>query len=323
MHTMVKCFVFLLVAYGYSFAIWGFLKSRRVRTCLQVAAGVAVFFVPLAMGPQQVILRAFALLVAADLMFKIIDYSRHQRNERAVSRSLGGYAAFLVPFPVFSLCFHQRKRRLRRIVPARTAFLAIAGGGIVVLSGLALTFAVSHVPAVRASFLLDHVLKLGIFVLSIEALSRMLFGMEQLAGYETTPLIQGAFLSRTVGEFWARYNTRVHAWFYEHLFVPAGGRRAPVRGVLLTFFVSAVFHETAFAIATSRLDGYQFAFFMLQAPAVLISRPLHHFAATHGTGGAILARAFTVTWMGASSIFFFHGVNRVFPFFYAAEPWLP
>jgi hypothetical protein len=126
-----------------------------------------------------------------------------------------------------------------------------------------------------------------------------------------------------VGEFWCRYNTRVHSWLYENIFLPSGGRRAPTRGILLTYFASAVLHELAFAMATSRLDGYQFTFFMLQAPAVLASRPLRRFAASHGIGGAILAHAFTVVWMGVTSIFFFHGVNRVFPFVYAAKPCLP
>jgi hypothetical protein len=323
MHTLVECFTFFFVAYGYSLAVWGLLKSRRVSTYLQVAAGMAVFFAPLAIGSQHIVLRAFALLIAADLMFKMIDYSRHQRHDETASRSLGKYAAFLVPFPVFSLCFCRRKRRPGGPVLQRNTPFAMVGGAVVLLSGFILICAVARIPAVRASFLLDHVLMLGIIVLSTEALSRTLLGIEQLAGYESTPLIQGAFLSRTVGEFWSRFNTRVHCWFYENLFLPSGGRRAPIRGVLLTFFASAVFHEAAFAIATSRLDGYQFTFFMLQAPAVLISRPLHRFAVAHGIGGTNLARAFTGVWMGASSIFFLHGVHRVFPFFYAARPWLP
>lgn len=323
MRTVAECFAFLIVAHGYAFALWSFLISRRVWAGLQIAAALVVFFTPVIIGPQHVILRAFALLIAIVLTFKMIDYARHQRRDESADRGLKAYAAFLVPFPALLVCLGQRKRRPGAIVLQRDALFAMGGGAIVFSSGFLFLFAIAHIPAVRSSFLLDHVLVLAIFGLATQALSRMLFGMEQLAGFETTPLIQGALSSQTVSEFWSRYNTRVHSWLYEHVFLPADGRRAPVRGVVLTYFVSALFHEAAFDIATSRLTGYQFAFFMLQAPAALISRRLHHFAGTRGTAGTILTRTFTVLWIATSSIFFFHGVNLVFPFVYAAKQWLP
>ena len=71
----------------------------------------------------------------------------------------------------------------------------------------------SAIPAVRKSFPLDHAIKLVLFVLAIESLSRVLHAFERLAGYDVQPVIQNAYLARTVGEFWCRYNTRVHAWF--------------------------------------------------------------------------------------------------------------
>ena len=67
----------------------------------------------------------------------------------------------------------------------------------------------------------------------------------------------------------------------------------------------------------SRLDGYQFAFFLLQAPAVVIGRTIQQ-----KTKANLAARIATVLWMWLTSMLFFHGVARVFPFFYAAEPWL-
>jgi len=175
---------------------------------------------------------------------------------------------------------------------------------------------------IRSSFLFDHTLKFVLFTVAIESLSRMLHGVEKAAGFETPPLIDSAFRSRTVGEFWYRYNTRVHSWFDRNVFLPAGGRRSPVRAIFLTFFVSAILHEVGFAIATSRLDGYQFAFFLLQAPAVVIGRAIQQEFKANTTGRVAL-QITTILWMWATSMLFFHGVDRVFPFFYAAEPWLP
>ena len=109
------------------------------------------------------------------------------------------------------------------------------------------------------------------FVLAIESLSRAVCGLERLAGFDTTPMIRNAYLSRTVSEFWRRYNDRIHDWLYRNVFQAIGGRRAPVRSLLLVFLVSGLFHEVAFAMATSRLTGYQFAFFTIQGPAALAS----------------------------------------------------
>src|SRR5580765_4201153 len=81
MHTVVECFAFLLLAYGYAFTLWGFLISQRARAGSQIAAAMAVFFTLLVIGPQHVMLRAFALLIAVDLTFKMIDYARHQRRD--------------------------------------------------------------------------------------------------------------------------------------------------------------------------------------------------------------------------------------------------
>ena len=103
----------------------------------------------------------------------------------------------------------------------------------------------------------------------IESISRVLYGFERLAGFDTTPIIRNAYLSRSVSEFWRRYNDRLHDWLYRNVFQATGGRRAPTRSVLLVFVFSGVFHEAAFALATSRLTGYQFAFFAIQGPAAL------------------------------------------------------
>jgi hypothetical protein len=66
------------------------------------------------------------------------------------------------------------------------------------------------------------------------------------------------------------------------------------------------------------VDGTQAAFFLLQAPAVLLSRPLERFARRNGRMGDAAARAITWLWFAASSLLFFQQVSRVFPFYYAS-----
>jgi hypothetical protein len=128
------------------------------------------------------------------------------------------------------------------------------------------------------------------------------------------------YLSLTPAEFWLRYNTRIHSWLEANVYRPCGGG---VRGVAAVFLFSAAFHELAFDIATSQPDGYQFAFFMLQAPAVIASPWLKRIADRYGNAGHGVVRTLTIVWFYFTSMLFFRGMDRIFPIVYASEPWLP
>ena len=175
----------------------------------------------------------------------------------------------------------------------------------------------------RSSFALNHAAILPIFVLAIESLSRTLYGLERLAGFDTTPIIRNAYLSRTVSEFWRRYNYRTHDWLYRNIFQPTGGRHAPVRSILLVFLISGLFHELTFALATSRLTGYQFAFFTIQGPAALASGRLERLARRGGIAGKITAHGATIVFLAVTSVLFLEGVSKIFPFVYASPSPLP
>jgi hypothetical protein len=183
--------------------------------------------------------------------------------------------------------------------------------------------ALSSMALLRSGFAVNHVVALLIFVLGIESLSRALCGLERLAGFDTTPIIRNAYRSRTVSEFWRRYNYRIHDWLYRNVFQATGGRHAPVRSLLLVFLVSGLFHEVTFALATSRLTGYQFAFFTIQGPAALASGPLERLARRGGIAGKITAHGATILFIAVTSVLFFDGVSKIFPFIYASQSPLP
>ena len=103
----------------------------------------------------------------------------------------------------------------------------------------------------------------------------------------------------------------------------APGRRSPARGIWATFLVSAVLHEIGFSIALSRITGYQFIFFIIQVPAVMLSPALDRLANSWPGIGSVIARAVTVLWVGATSVFFLDGVDRIFPIYYVSERLLP
>ena len=313
------------VAFAAALGAWPILRGRFGLDRF-VIPGIAsvVLLLPLLIPAGKVGQRAIASILFIELFFKMLDYARQCRSSVRESWPFARYAKFLIPFPVMLVLFGRRERRVPTSAPRRIAavsILVLAAG--VLAGGTVLLHWLSQSALLQSRFELDHVLKVAIFVLTVESLARLIHRGERLAGFDTSAPMRSTYLSCSAADFWCRYNTRVHAWFAHNVFRPAGGRGAPVRAVLCVFLVSAVFHELMFGIATSRFDGYQFAFFMLQVPAVLASRSLHRLAKRGGAGGKLLAHAVTVLWLLLTSMLFFHGVDRVFPFFYAGEPWLP
>ncbi len=319
MHHAEQFTAFLVVAYGLAFSVWPALRWSECSGWMVLCVSGVVMFTPLAIHPRHIMLRALAAVLAIDLSFKITDFRAAVRRSPDAAHDFFTYCRFLAPFPVLLVRLSKRTRwsglDLRHGWP--TVFASLGFGACCVLLER-----LWHVPVLRSSFLLDHTVKFALFAVAIEVLARLIHSLEQLAGYATEPIIQDAYQSTTIADFWRRFNTRVHAWFKANVFPLLNRKRAPVRSLLLTFFVSGLLHEVGFAVATSRIDGYQFMFFMLQASAIVFS----HYArrrVAESTIGSVVSRCGTVAWLWGTSMLFFHGVNRVFPWFYASTPWLP
>jgi hypothetical protein len=314
----------ILTAYGCA----AFAPLPRYRPRGRVGALVGWCFVPiilvcpLLIPSANVGLRAASAFASGDITFKMVEYFRHWGNvERSIV--LREYYRFLIPFPVLSAVYPDHKRRLLSPESPWPQVLRLFGGIVGCCMALQAIKALSRIALVRSSFALNHAVMLLTFVLAVESLSRALCGLERLAGFDTTPIIRNAYLSRTVSEFWRRYNYRIHDWLYRNVFRATGGRRAPVRSMLLVFLVSGVFHEVTFALATSRLTGYQFAFFTLQGPAALDSGRLERLARRGGIVGKITAHGATILFVAVTSVLCFDGVSKIFPFIYASQSPLP
>lgn len=273
---------------------------------------------PRVIPADAVRLRAISALVSADLVFKLIDYLRTRRTQ-SEEIAYSEFCRLIVPFPFLLVVLRDKLRQ--RCAPAGWSEIpGFCGALAICCVGLAMMAAVSKLPLTKTSFLLDHILKLVGFVVFLEALARCLRCLERMFGFDAPLIINHMIRSRTVAEFWTRYNTRVHNWFWHNVFRPL--RTTPDLAVIATFTVNGALHEMMFGIATSRFDGYQFLFFLIQIPAVLTSRHLRRFAAGIGEHAVGVLRCGTIVWLVATSMLFFHGVNRIVPF-YTATPWLP
>jgi hypothetical protein len=311
----------ILAAYGCGLLAL-LLMGLPARVCRGLAACLIglIFVAPLLIPAEWIQGRAFASLLTVDLAFRLIDLLRRGFQPAA---SWSERWRFLLPFPYWLVVYPQYQRARRLGTPGRLELSRIVGGAAGVALALILLFAAAGGATLRCSFLVDHVAKLFLFVLVTESAAQLLCGLERLAGFATFPTMRQSFLSRTPAEFWRRYNTRIHAWLHDNVFVPAGGPRRPILGICLVFLVSGLFHEVAFGVATSHWDGYQLAFFLLQIPGILASGRLEQLARRGGLIGKMLAHAVSIVLMAGTSIFFFRGVDRIFPLMYVSQPWLP
>jgi hypothetical protein len=314
----------IVIAYGCAVVA----PLLRYRVAGRVGCLVGWCFLPIVLGCPLFIpaansgLRALCAVASADITFKMVDYFRRWGiGDQSIA--LRDFYRFLIPFPAFSAVYPDHKRRLLRPESPWPQVLRLFGGIAGCVVAVYAVRALSRIALVRSSFAVNHAVMLLTFVLAIESLSRALCGLERLAGFDTSPIIRNAYLSRTVSEFWRRYNYRVHDWFYRNVFRATGGRHAPVRSMLLVFLVSGLFHELAFSLATSRLTGYQFAFFTIQGPAALASGRLERLARRGGIAGKLTAHGATILFVAVTSVLFFDGVSKIFPFVYASQSPLP
>jgi hypothetical protein len=285
-----------------------------------VGACILALTFPLVIPAEWIIARAITCFFCIEVFLKTIDYARE--CYKTTGFRWRDYAFLLIPFPMLLVTWRDKQRTgWTSPTPAQAAQIALCAAGMAGIMWL--VSSMTTWTLLQRSFALVHAVKLFLFVMLVEIGSRCMQLLEQLAGYDIPPLMQRIYLARTVGEFWSRLNTRVHRWLRLNVFEPAAGRRYPVRGLLLTFGVSAAFHEWMFDIATSHVDGYQFAFFFLQAPAIMVSYRLERWTRRYGLWGDALTRAATILWFYFSSMLFFRGVERVFPIMYASESWLP
>jgi hypothetical protein len=318
----------LCVAILVAYALAVLAAQLRCRLRGRVGASLSWCFVPLILlcplliPAANIKLRAASAVFSGEITFKMVDYFR-QCDTALRTFVLRDFYRLMIPLPAFSVVYPDHKRRLPHAANPWPQLLCLVGGALGFVIAFLMVKSLANIPQVRSSFSLNHILCVPIFVLAIESLSRALCGVDRLAGFDTKPIIQNAYASRTVSEFWQRYNYRMHDWFYRNVFRTTGGWRSPVRSVLLVFLVSGLLHELMFALATSRVTGYQFAFFTIQGPAALASGRLERLARRGGIVGKIIAHGSTILFMAVTSVLFFDGMNKIFPFVYVSRSPLP
>ena len=134
-----------------------------------------------------------------------------------------------------------------------------------------------------------------------------------LRGLDYDDVFHNPFGSLTPAEFWGRrWNSYVGQLLHRYVFLPAGGRRRPVRGLLAAFAASAVLHEVIFDIGTRKFNGGMLVYFMIQGGLVAATSQSRFFRRLTREV-PVLAWFLTTVLMLATGILFVYGMDGVDP----------
>ena len=288
-----------VAAFALAMAAW---PARRfgaaARGLLLVSIALAILALPLLAPRAPVFFRIFALLgIAAPLVPKLVDLNAGRERWRTLP--FGRWVAFLAN----PLILVERSHALRPPMPRGPAARLALRGALEVSAGLALllwAFRAHLTPA-----WLDHVVKLAAgYLLVFDGAFVLLTGLWRLFGCPVMDLSRDPVLAVTPADFWRRYNCSAGRFFYDDVFIPSGGRRHPVRGMILVFALNGVLHEALSFLLVERFLGYQLAFFALQCAAVILTQKFRPKGAA-----AVLSWAATLVFNVATSAFFFASID--------------
>jgi hypothetical protein len=303
----------VVVAYGVATVTYpAILLPSRIGRGIVLAMCCAVLFSPCLVPPARPLLRFFAAVAAVMVVVKLYDLQLD--GGRGSRPNLLPFASFLAnPFSLV------RRRLADEPRPAARENLLRLGRGVLGLSaGIALLMGLFHVDWEGYPFLVEHGSKVAAFYVGVISGLNAIAAVWRLSGGLARDYMDNPFAARTPADFWRRYNRPMHQFFWEDVFKPAGGVRAPIRTTLLVFAVSAVMHEYIFGIAIGRAQGYQTAFFLLQgaAAAATVRVKARGWRAVPWTAG-------TLGFNLVSSVLFFASMNGLVPFYSRGLPvWL-
>jgi hypothetical protein len=291
-----------------SVAAWLVLGLPRPRRDgLMVVMLGLVAAVPLWIPGSEPVYRLPATLVTVAMLVKLYDL-----HVGGVRPPFVEFLPYL--FNVFLLVYRRRHVVTQSHRNKELRALAWA----MVKTAVALPFCIwaFWVPWDGVPLLLEHTAKVVTIFLVIEPGCRVFASLWRLSGQTAHEFMDAPMLASTPAEFWRRYNRPVQQFFHDDLFLPWGGRRAPVRVTFAAFFASGLVHEYVFGIIIGRVQGYQALFFLIQGLAVIATLRVH----PRG-GMKWIARAATLTFNLVVSVLFFANLNQFLPFYSRPLPW--
>ncbi|CAN4094500.1 unnamed protein product [Withania somnifera] len=118
--------------------------------------------------------------------------------------------------------------------------------------------------------------------------------------------------AKTIDEYWRLWNMPVHKWMVRHIYFPCLRNGIP-KGVamVISFFISAVFHELCIAVPCRLFKFWAFLGIMFQIPLVILTNFLQHKFKNSNVGNMIFWCFFCIVGQPMCVLLYYHDVmNR-------------
>ncbi|KAH7686462.1 Diacylglycerol O-acyltransferase protein [Dioscorea alata] len=118
--------------------------------------------------------------------------------------------------------------------------------------------------------------------------------------------------AKTVEEYWRMWNMPVHKWMIRHIYFPCLRNGIPKGvAVLISFLVSAIFHELCIAVPCHIFKFWAFIGIMFQVPLVILTNYLQNKFRNTMVGNTIFWLFFSILGQPMSVLLYYHDVmNR-------------
>jgi hypothetical protein len=276
--------------------------NRTGRTTAWLISSLVVALSPWLVPATALPNRFIAALVSVALLVKLYDL--YSQPILAQGLSLTSYASYLVNWGWLVLRKPPRSvptdRDVKQLILAVPLLLLMGG-----ICNVVFSIDYSHLP-----FAVEHSSKVASLVTTVALLANVSARTWRLLGGRALEPMLNPAVAPTPADFWRRWNRPAQQFFQEYAFRASGGFKYPIRGILVAFVVSGIVHEYVFGITTGRVHGWQFLYFALNGIATVATghiRP-HGWLVLPFVAGTIV---FNLTL----AVFFFIGVNSVFPFY--------
>ncbi|HET7745897.1 MAG TPA: MBOAT family protein [Vicinamibacteria bacterium] len=284
---------------GASLGLVGVLALLRPWPSAMRVVGLVGCALPFALPLSTPLLRAGAALVCWLVFIKVLQYAAgHERPRGAVE-----FFQFAI-LPAVVRWDGPRRADLARF--GRTAAAGVFQVAVALLLVWLVTSLDLRSPVELVTTQLGLYFALAGFA-NLAALSLSLRGLDYQDPFDN-PL-----LSRTPSEFWGRrWNTWVNHTLYRYVFLPAGGRRRPARGIMAAFLVSGLFHDALVAAGNLRVTLWMTAFFLLQGLIVAVTSGSRGFRRL-ARRSPVLTWAVTAVLMLTTGVLLVRGADGIDP----------
>ncbi|VFQ68126.1 unnamed protein product [Cuscuta campestris] len=299
-----------------------------------LTSAILLFPVLVILRSDSAILPGLALmLLACTIWLKLVSYAHANYDMRAITKS-----CHEVEFPYMDCLYEVRFKSLIYFIVAptlcyqliyprnaciRKGWLANQFCKLIMFTGLLIFIIEQYInPTVRNSqhplkgnllYAIERVLKLSVPTLYVWLCLFYCFFhlwlniLAELLRFGDREFYKDWWNARTIDEYWRKWNLPVHKWIVRHIYFPCIRNGLPKSiAVLISFLLSAVFHELCIAVPCHIFRCWAFIGIMFQVPLVVLTNYLRDRFGSSVVGNIIFWCFFSIYGQPMCLLLYYH-----------------